>query len=223
MSESLIHEEEEFIDELFSSHCRDTGSSSSAKDAKKRLRALLLSQCTASMFKLVNNGLGVNCSVALAKLLSRSATLSKVNVYGNLIRDAGVLAFLQLVRAATNIVHLELGCNDIGHDGAIALAQELRTNRHLQTLGLGSDTGSSHTNRVSEAAGIAFAEALCVNCALKVLNLNNTGICADGQKVCLEFANMLSKNHTLTTLKLAGNELGTVGQTHASQSHATHE
>jgi hypothetical protein len=151
-TDDLFHESEEFCDEFFAAICRDTGNPYS-KDARKRLKGELHSSCSRTTFKFVNGGAGVHSTACLVKWLTRpgvDVTVNRVNLHGNLIRDLGAKAVLKLLEAVPSITSLNIGCNDISHDGAIAIAHELKSNMTLRTLIVGSDSGGSHPNHLNE-------------------------------------------------------------------------
>ena len=151
-TDDLFHESEEFCDEFFAAICRDTGNPYS-KDARKRLKGELHSSCSRTTFKFVNGGAGVHSTACLVKWLTRpgvDVTVNRVNLHGNLIRDLGAKAVLKLLEAVPSITSLNIGGNDISHDGAVAIAHELKSNMTLRTLIIGSDSGGSHPNHLNE-------------------------------------------------------------------------
>ena len=85
---------------------------------------------------------------------------------------------------------LDLSCNQIGAEGAAALAEALKVSYTLTTLYLSS-------NQIGTEETAALAEALKVNCTLKDLDLGYNHIGDEGAAVLAE---ALEVNCTLTGL-----------------------
>ena len=80
---------------------------------------------------------------------------------GNNIGDEGAAALAQGLRNNTALTTLYLHDNDIGDDGAAALALTLRNNTALTTLKLqGNDIGATACTEVTNAA----REGVSVRC-----------------------------------------------------------
>merc|ERR1719362_1445722 len=92
----------------------------------------------------------------------------------------------------SNIQHLLLNHNEIGHSGAKALAESLVVNSTLQQLDLVN-------NQLGNEGAIAFAECLEKNNSLNHLNLSFNQI---GNKGAIAFSHMLFKTKTLEYLYL---------------------
>ncbi|KAL0235758.1 hypothetical protein GEMRC1_002340 [Eukaryota sp. GEM-RC1] len=101
------------------------------------------------------------------------------------------------------ITSLFLDCNRIGAEGAIALAETLKTNITLEKLYL-------HDNSMGGEGVIALANALKTNSTVTEIILSNNVIYDEG---AFAFAELLKINSTLTILDLSGNPLGPEGAT----------
>ena len=71
-----------------------------------------------------------------------------------------------------------LGMNDIGDEGVIAISEALKTNSTLTELGL--DSLSRSTNKIGPAGAQALAHMLKVNSALVSLNIEDNEIGDEG-------------------------------------------
>lgn len=85
----------------------------------------------------------------------------------------------------------------IGADGAIALAEALKTNTHLKSLWIDG-------NDIGEDGGKAIGEALTYNENLEVLGMSSCGIGGAGARA---LGKSLQKNHVLTQLQIGGNDI----------------
>jgi len=94
---------------------------------------------------------------------------------------------------------LILHFNNIGREGAAALATALTTNTTLTTLDL-------YGNNIGAEGAAALATALTTNTILTTLNLCWNGIGAEGAAA---LARALTTNTSLTTLDLGSNGIGT--------------
>ena len=77
-----------------------------------------------------------------------------------------------------------LGLNDIGDEGVIAISEALKTNSTLTELMLESSRNSK--NKIGPAGAQALADMLKVNSALTSLNLYNNHIGVEGGKAIAE-------------------------------------
>jgi len=104
----------------------------------------------------------------------QSHPLEKLILSSNLVSDAGAQHLAQLIQQGgtfSNLKYLVLGCNDIGSDGAVALASALEhTTTTLQVLDL-------CRNKIGNVGGMALAKAHRGNTNnLHELNLSNNRI-----------------------------------------------
>lgn len=126
------------------------------------------------------------------------------------VGDVGAVRLAKALSFNTNLVHLNLSGNEIGAEGALAIAKSLyspaasstakrekyQSNTVLKSLNLSN-------NLVSDEGANAFANALRYNTSLTVLNLSRNGINTTGVVGLLEQG--LINNQTLKFLKLEGN------------------
>ena len=120
----------------------------------------------------------------------------------------GVLSegdFLGIINRLTEndptLTTLDIGRNNIGDNGAIALAGALKDNKTLTTLDI------SH-NMIGVAGAKAIALALKVNETLTTLNMYNNRFTSIGAE---EIGKALEVNKTLTTLNINSNNIRVAG------------
>ncbi|KAJ8603909.1 hypothetical protein CTAYLR_009709 [Chrysophaeum taylorii] len=103
---------------------------------------------------------------ALARAVAENVVpgLSTVTIDGSYVGDAGGLEFAAALRT-TSVTSLSLTANDIGNEGAVAIAAALETNTLLRVLDL-SD------NNLRARAAASFARMLSVNSTLRALHLS---------------------------------------------------
>ncbi|KAI9016709.1 kinase-like domain-containing protein [Hyaloraphidium curvatum] len=130
--------------------------------------------------------------------------------------------------SARSLTQLDLHNNSIGDEGAIAIADALKTNSTLEYLWLGNAVGDAGTGAFAEllkakSTGLkvlvlwgpftdnsvrALANALKNNTKLTALGLRSQSVRCDGARA---FAEMLAVNSTLTTLDLQNSSIGDDG------------
>jgi Ran GTPase-activating protein (RanGAP) involved in mRNA processing and transport len=203
------------VAELCGAFCRDSGSDERST-ATEKFRHVLITNANDEMMCFQHMRLGTHSGVCLSKVL-KGHPLSTLDLFGNVIRDVGAIALLQLVRSQQTIKHLNLGSNDLSHEGGIAIARELGS-LQLVSLELGANDTPLHANRFNNKVGIALGEQLCRNTCLRKLGLNGTSLgkiddktIDPKQEAAVSLRKTLCLNETLETLALANNSLGTEG------------
>ncbi|KAG0345399.1 hypothetical protein BG005_001315, partial [Podila minutissima] len=116
----------------------------------------------------------------------------------NSIGENGTRALAEALKTNSTLTTLGLRNNSIGENGTRALAEALKTNSTLTTLGL-------RNNSIGENGTRALAEALKTNSTLTTLGLRNNSIGENGTQALAE---ALRTNSTLTTLDLENNLIG---------------
>lgn len=110
---------------------------------------------------------------------------------------------------ASFVARLYLTHNDLGDEGAILLAQALRTNVHLRVLDCAA-------NAIGDRGATAFAEALHENHTLWKLDLSRNVITDAG---AIDLADALTENATLREFYLSENRLNGAGRRALVQAH----
>ncbi len=163
----------QFVTELCTAFCRDSGSEDKSAAAEK-FRHVLITNANDEAVRIQSMRVGTHIAVCLSKVL-KGHPLSTLDLYNNCIRDVGAIALLQLIRVQPTIRHLNIGCNDLSHESGIAYARELGTIR-LLTLELGADGSPLYGNRFNNKVGVAIGEGLAQSSTLTSLGLNGTGL-----------------------------------------------
>ncbi|GKT27457.1 hypothetical protein ADUPG1_013846 [Aduncisulcus paluster] len=155
--------------------------------------------------------IGVSAAVTLAKRLE-GFPITRIDITNNLIGDIGFMGLLQLAKTTPKLVRIDAACNDIGPEGAIALAEEIAAgSSKLEHIDLGTDKPQQRDNSIDAPSGAAIAAAVKNNRTLQFLGLSRNVIGEGGTVACESFAALLHVNTTLKVLKLAANSIGNVG------------
>ena len=147
-----------------------------------------------------------------------------------IVGDLGAQRLSHALLHNTRLLYLNLSNNDIGNDGAVALANCLFA--PIQTTMTNSDTtriesktslqilNLSHNHVSSTQAAIAFAQALTYNTSLREINLDYNRLTIEGILLLLDG---LMKNATLIRLGVAYNSCISLSrpeqQQHKYQTH----
>jgi Ran GTPase-activating protein (RanGAP) involved in mRNA processing and transport len=127
--------------------------------------------------------------------------LKVLNLHLNQIGDEGAKALAKALERNQTLRELDLESNQIGDEGALALAEALAKNQTLTMLNL------AH-NKIGVEGAQALAEALKRNQKLTILHLKDNRI-GDGGAQAL--AKALETNQTLTEMALTGCQIGDAG------------
>ena len=167
----------------------------------------------------------------LADSLMVNKTVNDLMFLGNAWNNDAVRILTGYMKRSESLSSLNLNYSDIGDAGATALAEVLRTNTTLNSLGLWNNPG------IGNPSVMSLCEALKVNTTLSSLNLSGTGISDAGVLSLVEvlktntssltslflsdikishqsiksIAEVLRVNSTLKNLKFEGNKVGVGG------------
>jgi Ran GTPase-activating protein (RanGAP) involved in mRNA processing and transport len=111
----------------------------------------------------------------LQRLFDNDTTLTALTLEYNEIGDEGAKALAAALEQNTTIIQLDLGVNQIGDEGAKVLAVALEHNTTLTQLSLWD-------NQIGDEGAKALAAALEQNTTLTQLNLRNNPISANLKK-----------------------------------------
>ena len=184
---------------------------------------------TLTLVQFITNGIVSAHGVQqLADSLMDSKTLNDLLLSGNAWGNDTVRILAGYLKRSVSLSSFHLNDSDIGDAGATALAEVLRTNTTLNSLGLCNNPG------IGNPSVISLCEALKVNTTLSSLDLSGTGISDAGVLSLVEvlktnassltslllsdikishqslksIAEVLRVNSTLKDLKFEGNKVG---------------
>lgn len=182
-------------------------SSNMLRDAGARSVAAYLShENVLKQLELANCGLQCEDLTAICRALAKGvcAHLVDLDVSRNRIGVEGATAIAQILRHPTTpstLKNINLAWNDVGAQGAIALAVALVHNQVLTHLNLSG-------NAISDQAGQRLADSLLTNETIIELNLSQNLI---GGCSCFVFAKAVKKHPAIMKLDLSRNPLGEAG------------
>ena len=174
----------------------------SAHNVQQLADALMVNK-TLKYFIFGGNAWGNDAVRILAGYLKRSVSLSSFHLIVSDIGDAGATALAEVLRTNTTLNSLGL-CNNpgIGNPSVMSLCEALKVNTTLSSLDL-SGTG------ISDAGVLSLVEVLKTNASsLTSLLLSDIKISHQSIK---SIAEILRVNSTLKNLKFEGNKVGVGG------------
>jgi len=118
-----------------------------------------------------------------------------LNISDNNITSTGATAIANSLLHSTSLEVLNMNCNAIGQDEAIAIAQAITNNKTLKKLYINECEISTGTT--------AIANSLLHNTALEVLDMSYNAIGQDG---VIAIAQGITNNKTLKELSLHGDD-----------------
>ncbi|CAH3167465.1 unnamed protein product [Pocillopora meandrina] len=139
----------------------------------------------------------------LSKSFGTGLNLTKLNLSGNRISDAGATCIAEAIKVNKTLTNLYLCGKGISDAGATCIAEAMKVNKTLTILDLS-------WNRISDAGATCIAEAIKVNKTLTNLYLCRNGI-SDAGATCI--AEAIKVNKTLTNLDLGRNGISAAGAT----------
>ncbi len=153
--------------------------------------ALATRGCPIEFLDLADNDLNEADVVAIANALKRNSTIRVLDLACNNVGNAAICALADMLKVNTTLIALRLNSNDqIGTEGAKAIASALQTNESLATVDL------SQADITGEGAAY-LAEALKGNRSISSMLLNDTNLCPAALSC---FRDCLLVNKTLSHL-----------------------
>ena len=151
----------------------------------------------------INNIKSLRCSAdgAKALFLKHCTNLQTLDLHSNNMGNDGAKALADCLKHHNNLQTLYLYSNNIGNDGAKALADCLKHHTNLQTLSLSS-------NNIGSVGAKALADCLKHHTNLQKLYLYSNNIGSDGAKA---LADCLKHHTNLQILYLYSNNIGSDG------------
>jgi hypothetical protein len=123
----------------------------------------------APVWNMSHQGIDADWAEAFSKVLSEFRGLTKLNLTSNELGDNGAAALANALEVNTSLTELDLEHTGIGKDGAAALAKALKVNKTLKQLNLSG-------NQIETEGAYVLAEALKENSSLVMLDLRINGI-----------------------------------------------
>ncbi|MDA9573927.1 hypothetical protein N9R48_03285 [Rickettsiales bacterium] len=131
----------------------------------------------------------------------RNGTLTSINLDSNQIGVEGAKAIADALKKNKTVTKLDLRANLLGAKGAKAIAEALKKNKTVTKLDLSS-------NQIGDEGAKAIAEALKKNKTVNKLDLEWNQLGAEGATA---LAKALGDNTTVTYLNLRANNIGDEG------------
>jgi hypothetical protein len=151
----------ENVADLVAAFCRDTRTDTKSTGAEKFEHAIITSAAQ-NAITLRQRRLGMHCGVCLSKIL-KTHLLDTLDLYGNVLRDVGATALLQLVRSHRTLKHINLGSNDLGVESGVAFARELAG---TPSFTLGTQNPKSWTLKESKFSEFGAVRGVSFACEL---------------------------------------------------------
>jgi len=145
---------------------------------------------------LTSNMLTASCVATIVEALDGNTTLSTLVLDTNEMGDQGAAALAAGVLGCEALVELSICSCSIGPTGAAAIARTLELNTTLTSLQISS-------NPIGDHGGLALGQGLRLNAHLAEVELRDCGIRAVGMKA---IGRALAKNQSLTNMDISGNQ-----------------
>ena len=127
--------------------------------------------------------------------------IEEMRFHGNSIGDEGAVALADGLKSCSNLQTLDLTTNNIGTEGAVALADGLKSCSNLRTLHLSA-------NNIGTEGAVALADGLKSCSNLQTLDLCENNI---GDEGAMALADGLKSCYNVQTLDLSMNRIGDYG------------
>ena len=127
--------------------------------------------------------------------------IKNLDLQGNNIGSEGAVALADGLKSCNNLQTLNLNSNNIGAEGAIALADGLKSCNNLKTLVLAD-------SNIGDEGAVALADGLKSCSNLQTLNLSDNDISAEG---IVALVDALKSCNNLQELHLSANYIGAEG------------
>eukprot|EP00548_Thalassiothrix_antarctica_P001440 CAMPEP_0194148068 /NCGR_PEP_ID=MMETSP0152-20130528/29938_1 /TAXON_ID=1049557 /ORGANISM="Thalassiothrix antarctica, Strain L6-D1" /LENGTH=429 /DNA_ID=CAMNT_0038849345 /DNA_START=37 /DNA_END=1323 /DNA_ORIENTATION=+ len=131
---------------------------------------LRLNNKSLSTLRLANTGLGHHAAIAIGQMLAKNTTLTLLDVGGNQFGYLGAIAIVEGIRC---LQHLDLRSTRLGITGSKAICKMLRTNHTLRSLNLSR-------NNFGDEGAVNVVDGLIFNTELRSLSLSMCSITRTG-------------------------------------------
>lgn len=179
---------QDFIRDVYLSICRDNEELPSREGLDWMTKVFRSSKGNGMSVRSIR--IGPAGAITLMKRLE-SDQITYIDAYDNMLKDTGFMALLKFSERHSTFKRLCVGCNNIGTEGCMALAEILQGGTGLEAIELGkptgyifaaprrqgfSSSGTLHNNYVDSSSAARIAKALMYNNTLKYLGLNGNFI-----------------------------------------------
>ncbi|MDA9573948.1 hypothetical protein N9R48_03395, partial [Rickettsiales bacterium] len=127
--------------------------------------------------------------------------VTSINLMDNNIGDQGAEALAQVLEKNSTVTSINLSGNNIGDEGTEALALALKEKSTVTSINLSG-------NNIGAEGAKALAQVLEKNSTVTSINLSGNNIGAEGAKA---LAQVLEENSTVTSIDLSFNNIGPEG------------
>lgn len=179
---------QDFIRDVYLSICRDNEELPSREGLDWITKVFRSSKGSGMSIRSIR--IGPAGAITLMKRLESNQVVY-IDAYDNMLKDTGFMALLKFSERHPTLKRLCVGCNNIGTEGCMALAEILQGGTGLEAIELGrptgyifasprrqgfSSSGTLHNNYVDSSSAARIAKALMYNNTLKYLGLNGNFI-----------------------------------------------
>ena len=139
--------------------------------------------CSFLLNSIAHNNIGSKGASSIADALRVNTSLVKLNlgkklnkvVEDNKIEAAGIAEIAAALKENSTISHFNVAKNQLGNNGAVAIAKVLEVNKTLDTLNLGIlEALSIADNAIADDGAVSLTKSLEKNSTLRILNLGNS-------------------------------------------------
>lgn len=117
---------------------------------------------------------GLTVLSRIPRLMRIVPGITRLNFYGNLIKDSGLPKVFQLLELNLQVKYLDLGANDLCDDSMIAMLDIVR-NVPLKSLQLGSYDDMYQPNRFTRESLEAIMAEICISNQLECFGIGGIG------------------------------------------------
>jgi Ran GTPase-activating protein (RanGAP) involved in mRNA processing and transport len=126
-------------------------------------------------------GMALECAKVLADVLKYSQ-ICHLDVGKNNLGHEGLVELTKGIRLSKNLVHIDLGSNDINHDSAGYLFRQIHKHQTISSITL-ANHDRLHRNRMSAYSCNEMRDLLLNNKIVSSINISDNGIGNMGLKL----------------------------------------
>lgn len=115
----------------------------------------------------------MNVLTRVPKLLRIKPTITKINLYDNMIMDSGLQSLLQILLSNPQITSIDIGCNDLT-DGSLLCIMEIIRDTHVKKVQLGYNQFTWQANHFSREGLSQIISTVAETNRLKCFGMRGT-------------------------------------------------